>query len=487
MKSMILAFPLFFSLPFLKGQSSIPQNKIRIWDQSTEYTSRGSVGGGTGHVSQAFPPGVTRGLNRLSLIQYVIQDQRMQTKEPWELKIAPLDGKGEPEYKRAAILLRNLTLPNGSGIRAFTITHNRNSSQNGPFVLSALKDAKNKPLLDPNESFHVAWNFVQKVNWLTDGISLWMSQAGTALPNGGNGQLTCWQNRFHREIPRPEKFDPKDPTGQIIERLAWTEFNGSPGRKFFTNRSWSVTLGFVEPTIQGASDNPSFNNSPCLNPNTGYAALDPDFANKANASIARNDNYQWTINAGGSFAGGIGVLFFSDSVYSKPVSIAGIGGSLNVDIGSPLLSLGLFPMGILDTNGSATLKLPLGQANSPLRKAIISFPVIHAQAYVAKPGIRPSFSSLFTMRPLLQPKGFQRSTATASTPLRIQKTSSMKTLYVRNDGPGGLEIKTYIGSTRIGPIFMIPERTALRAPLFPAATTVEISTKKTGRTFFAYR
>ncbi len=487
MNFIYFTLPLLFSLPVLKAQSGIPQNKVRVWDQSTEYTSRGSVGGGTGHLSQAFPPGVTRGLDRLSFVQYVIQDQMMQTKEPWEIKICPLDGKGEPDYKRGVVLLKNLTLPNGTGIRAFTITHNRNSSQNGPFVLSSLKDANKKALLNPFESFHFAWNFVQKANWFTDGISLWMSQAGRTLPNGGAGQLTCWQSRFHREIPRPEKFDPRDATAQIIERLAWTEFNGSPGRKLFTDRSWSVTLGFAEPTLQGAVDNKTFNNSPCLNPNTGYAALDPDFANKANGTPIRSDDYQWTVEAGGSYAGGIGLLIFSDSVYSNPVSLSGIRGTLSLDISSPLFALGVFPMGVLDAKGAGSLKISFGAANSPLRKALTKLPALHAQAYVVKAGVRPSFSSLFTLRPILKPSGFQRNTVTASTPLRIKKIPAQKTLFLRNDGPGLLAIKTFIGSTQIGPVFKVPERAALRALLFPGATIVEISTKKTNKVHFAYR
>jgi hypothetical protein len=481
-------FALLLAIPFssLKGQSSVPQNKIRIWDQSTEYTSRGSVGGGTGHLSQAFPPGINRGLDRLSFIQYVTQDQKMQTKEPWEIKIAPLDLKGEPDYKRAVILLRNLTLPNGTGIRAFTITHNRNSARNGPFVLSALKDVNKKPLLNPKESFHFVWNFVQKANWLTDGISFWMSQAGRTLPNGGTGQLTCWQNRFHREIPRAEKFDSNDPTSQIIERLAWTEFNGSPGRKLFTDRSWSLTLGFAEPTLQGSVDNKTFNNSPCLNPNTGYAALDPDFANRSNSTPARNDDYQWTVEAGGSYAGGIGILFFSDSVFPNPLSLGGINGTLSLDTGSPLFGLGPFPMGVLDVKGAASLKVALGPSNSPLRKALSNLPALHAQAYVVKAGVRPSFSSLFALRPSLKPVGFQRGTVVASTPLRLKKGSLKRSLMVRNDGPGLLEIKTFIGNTQIGPVVQIPERTAVRHIIFPAATILEISTKKTKKVYFAY-
>ena len=487
MRILLPFLSLFLPLSSLTAQSGIAQNKLRLWDQSTEYTSRGSVGGGTGHISQAFPPGVTRGLDKLSFIQYVIQDQRMQTKEKWEIKIAPLDTKGEPDYKRAVALVQNLTLPNGSGIRAFTITHNRNSAQNGPFVLSGLKDANKKTLLDPDEAFHFAWNFVQKANWLTDGISVWMSQAGRALPNGGSGQLTCWQSRFHREIPRPEKFDPKDATSQIIERLAWTEFNGSPGRKLYTDRAWSLTLGFAEPSLQGAAFNTTYNNSPCINPNTGYAALDPDFNNLANATQARIDDYQWTVSAGGKYAGGVALLFFAESVYQKPATIAGIDGALNLDIQSLLFGLGPFPMGLLDVTGSARLKIPFGPANSPLRKALLTLPALSAQAYVFKAGVKPSFSSLYTLRPILQPVGFKRASVTASTPLQLKKTPSMKTLYLRNDGPGALTLKTFIGNTQVGPLVKVPERMGRRITLFPAATKLEIATRKTNKTYFAYR
>ncbi len=464
---------------------NIAQNKIHIWDGSTEYTSRARVGGAAGHVSEAFQPGIVRGLDKLSYAQYVIQDQDLSTQEPWEIKICPIGANGLPDFAGGNAIIKNLQLNTGTGIGAFLVTHNRNTQANGPIVLSALKNASNKKLLDPNEAFHFAWHFIKKANWTSDGISVHMSQAGTQLPSGGNGQRTCWQSRFHREIPRPEKFKTTDATSQIIERLAWSEISGQSGSSFM-DRSWRLELGFADATLQGASDNSTYNNTPCKNPNEGYAALDPDFNDISKATTARLDNYKWTVNAGGDYAGGIAILFFSDSVFSSPLSISGINGGLSLDVGSPLFALGGFPMGVLSATGTGSMALNLGPKTSPLRPIVAGLPAIHAQAYVAKAGKTPLFSSLWTVRPTLKPAGFSRGETTSGTPISMTKTGADKTLYVRNDGPGAVVVKTYIGTNPIGPSTIIPERTGKRVILFPAATKVTIETQKSGKVDVAY-
>jgi hypothetical protein len=367
----------------------------------------------------------------------------------------------------------------GKGIGAFLISHHRNTSQNFPIRLSSLKDSNNQPLLDTNESFHLGWQFLKKANWPTDGLSLHFSQASTALPFGGFGFLTCWQARFHREIPRPEKFRPSDPTLQIIERLAWGQpINKSP---LFLDRSWRVDLGFVGPTLQGGVDNKTYNNRPCLNPNEGYAALDPDFNNASNALVRRFDDYRWRVEAGVDYQGGSGFLFFSESAYSAPVKIGGVLGSLSLDVGGGLFSVGPLPMGRLDSKGGGGFSLDLGVGNSLLRKFFTSFPAIHAQSLVVKAGKAPWLSSLWTFRPLLKPKGFTRGVTTSGTPISLVKTAARRVLFLRNDGPGGVQIVNYLGNTRIGPITTVPERMAMKISLASKANRIQIETKKTGR------
>ncbi len=465
---------------------NIAQNKLHIWDGSTEFTSRGRVGGAAGHLSEAFQPGIVRGLDKLSYAQYVMQDQNLATQEKWEIKICPIGANGLPDFAGGNAIIKNLQLNTGTGIGAFLVTHNRNTAANGPIVLSALKNAQNKKLLDANEAFHFAWHFVAKANWTTDGISVHMSQAGTQLPSGGNGQTTCWQSRYHREIPRPEKFKTADATSQIIERLAWSEINGQAGSAFM-DRSWRLELGFAEPTLQGASDNATYNNTPCKNPNEGYAALDPDFNDISKATTARLDNYKWTVNAGGDYAGGIGILFFSDSVFANPISIGGINGSLSLDIGSPLFALGGFPMGVLSATGTGSMSLNLGPKTSPLRPIVAGLPALHGQVFVAKAGKTSTFSSLWTVRPVLKAAGFTRGETTSGTPISMTKKVTDRTLYIRNDGPGAVTVQTLIGTNPIGSPVTVPERTGMRILLFPAATKVRISTKKTSKVDVAYK
>ncbi len=478
MGSPSLAAFLFSMLLFMAPipAQNLAQNRVHLWDGSIEYTGRLSVGKGTGFLSQAFPSSVVRGLDGLSMISYVVQDQERKTVEPWDLKICPLDAKGKPDYKRGVAIIQSMRMIPGNGIGASWVTHQRNNSQNGPILLSRLKDAKNQTLLDPDESFHFAWHILKAANWTSDGLSVHYSQAGTALPSGGFGQLTCWNSRFHREIPRPEQFRASDPTLQIIERLGWAQGSGQTDPSY-QNMSWRLDLGFVEPTIQGAAWNPTYNNSPCQNPNEGYAALDPDFQNTFKAFIKRLDNYRWKLEAGAGYGGGQGLLFFSESVLSRPFKMGGIQGRLSLDPGGVLFSLGAFPIA-LGSQGAGSLTLDFGKDHSLLRQSLIRFPAIHAQALVLKAGKTPRLSSMWALRPLIQPSGFFRGVTKAGTPLSLTKAASRTRFYLRNDGPGAVRIATYVGSTRVGPVTRVPERCAVDVLLPSRAARIQVETNK---------
>gem|GEM_PF-1860258 len=488
----------FLTLGVLAGaataQTTYNFNVIREWDQSTEYTSRANVRGSAGHESQAFPRGVLGGLVNLTRVQFVMQDQNLATQEGYNFRVSPLSASGQPDYA-SGVNLNNtlLTLPTGTGIGAYLVTLTFVAGNGKPVNLDTIKNSQNKPLLNPYEGIHFGWQFVKGANWTSDGISVHMSQAGRQLPNGGQGNLTCWQNRFHREIPRPEKFATSDPTNQIIERLAWSTNSGQAGSSYL-DRSWRLDLFFNEPTLQGAADNTTYNNSPCKNPNTGYAALDPDFNDKGKATVKRYDDYVWTVQSN-AHIGGVGVLFLSTSVLSTPLSLPGIGGKLFINPGDPLMALGAFPLGTISNLGSGQFKLALGAggANNTLRKVITQMPAIHAQAYLVKVagGLKLDFSNVWTLRPMLDPDGtgtaYSRATTISGTPIKLTKKVTDRTLYVRNDGLDEIEVRQYIGASttpiRKDKIF---SRMGVRVILFPAATRVEIVTTKTSKVDVMY-
>ncbi len=474
----------------LHAQASYNYNLVRIWDTTTEFTSRGKVRGAIGHQSQGFPPGVLGGLNKLTRVQFVVQDGNSGTVEPFNFRVSPTAASGGPDYARGKNLNGTpLSIRKGGGAASMLVTLTFPVANGKPIDLAALKDAQNKPLLDPYEVIHFGWQFTKTANWTTDGVSVHMSNGDRQMPGGGQGSLFCWRNNYHREIPRPEKFAAADPTNQIIERLAWSTVSGQSGVDFL-DRSWRLDLSFDEPILQGGADNVAYNAWPCQNPNPGYAALDPDFNDKGGASVARYDDYEWRVTSK-AHSGGVGVLFLSISTLETPLSLGGIGGKLYLDPTDPLMALGGLVMGTLNSWGGASFKLKLGKGGSTntLRKVISSLPAVHAQAYLVKlqGGVKLDFSSVWTFRPALGPTGFRRAQALSGTPVKLARKPADRSLYVRNDGLAVLRVQQFIGaSTRPVRVSKVPARMGLRVLFFPAATRVEIVTSSTRKHDLAY-
>lgn len=448
--------------------AQVVRNAFHKWDFTTEFTSRGGNGSSAGHVSQGFANGFAAGLETLTSVRYVIQDQDLSTVEPWDVGTTGLDTRGEPDYAKLRAYASNLRLSPGSGIGAFFITHT-------PLGANPHKVGAN------NEQWHHVWKFVQGANWTTDGLSTHMSEAApwqnTVLcatnPNGTPG---------HRELPRTDG----SPPGQINEELAWTNQAGN-SRPGFLDRAWRLELWFSEITLNGAAWNAQYNKTPCPDPNFGYMSLDPDFADIGQGSPARLDGYQLQVNAGPAFAGGAGVLFWSGAALPAG-GVPTPFGRLYIDITDPLFAVGPIPMPPLDSLGTANFDglKNLGAANGVVRQVMSSFPHLSWQGAVINKSAEIRLTSIFSFRPLSLPTGWTAAQAAAGSAVSLTKTISQVNIVVRNDGRGMLSVQAKRGSTNIGPAVAVAERTAVRVVLSAAANAVEISSQKSTPTRFIW-
>jgi hypothetical protein len=490
----------------------LPQNKFRNWDQTTEYTSRGSMGGWNGSLSQAFPSGLVMGVPNLSYIQYVAQDQDLKTPATFDLIFTALDATGLPDYKNASTIVSAVALPTttAGGVGAYIITHNLNGdgkpgNNPAPFAIPSHKG------YDPNEQWHFGWKFTSKdgASWTTDGPSVHMSNDRSQLPVGQGDlcQFDTTANRvYHAEIPRKEK-DAKGAIVAVKEDLAYSDQDSTNGAKppslTSSDRAWRVDLGSTVTVLSVASDNKVYNGASgslaCLNPNTGYAGIDPEFNNSSQVTAnPRYDNPVWLIDAGTNGANNVAVLLFSQAVF--PAGVPTPWGNLWVDLGDFLFLASPFgtPV-VLDTQGkgSFTFDFGLGGTSNTLRPLVDALPHWHAQAFVVNPTKgTATLSSLASLRPALLPAGFTADDTTdGSNSGKIAKVKRgtvggkpAPTVYVRNDGPGLITVQGLLSNgAKFGPAIKVAERTAQRITIAGPVADLEIKGNKAKSTQFLYK
>ena len=447
-----------------------PTNYFYRWDRSTEFTSRGSNGSNAGYVSQGFSHGHSAGLNTLTQTYIIMQDQNPSTQEVYNLGTTELDAAGFPDYANLNYYATNLTLPVNTQTTpaAYAVT------------LTGLVAAPHNLNLKQCTQWHHVWQFVNATNWTADGLSTHMGQGAPY-----NSTLLCFNAANHREIPRTEG------TAQIIEELGWSAVPAANPN--FIDRTWRLRTAWKELVLNGGAFNTTyggFNGAlgaiGCNNtdPNLGYAALHPDFADIGLGNPARNDDYTWLVQAGINNANDFAVLFFANTVFPNG-GVPSPFGRLHIDITDPLFNaIGPVVMGALDAGGNGALTLNFGPGNSTLRPIVADFPSWSAQALVF--GKNPAeLTNLFAFRTKLLPTGFTAGQADAANTAKLPKTITDQTILVRNDGRGLLTVKQTRGTSVFGTADVC-ERTAVRLILNPAASDVEISTTTTNPVKFVW-
>lgn len=432
----------------LSAQAFDAARQTQIWDANTEFTSRGANGGqANSYVSQGFQYGFIANLRTLSRSQYVMQDQDLATQECYNVGTTGLDTRALPDYANTRFYSTNICLPIGSGIGAYIVTH------------TGLAGTPHSITANPRAQWHHVWNMPVASNWTTDGLSVHMSQGASYTCSGGTAptRLCCPTANRHREIPRFDAYS-GTPTSQINEELGFSESN-PPGTPRGVDRTWRHLLWFGEEVLKGFSVNTVWNGSACgsqfANGNPGYASIDPNINDLNQQSPARIDDPKWQIRAGAPFANGIGLFFMTSEVIPNgglPTPF----GTLHVDILQPIQGsppcvdvLALFSpadwgnVGALDATGARSWTLPLGPG-SAIRNALsrLGAGMIHVQGAAVNTSGKVQLTSLWSMRTELLPMGYSHGTATASTPLDVNKKNAGPiNIVVRNDGRGELHVQ----------------------------------------------
>jgi len=427
----------------LLGQT-IEQNRFGMWDRTSEFSSRGALGPGGGQVSQKHPWGVVGGL--------------LSTQESFDVGVTGTLPSGYPDYANTKFYATKLRMPSQQGIRAWTVTHNLNTSSNAPVTLP-----------QDGTGFHHCWRLPSGASWPTDGLSVHMSPGPWTL-------LYAWKcaNMQHAEMQRYE-------TGRLnvynYEELAWSD-TPSAG-PVYQPLAWELEVGTPQAVLEGGAANATFNCPGVGNPNRGYASLDPDFVDYFQR-LGRYDDYTWFVEAGASHAWGLAVLFHS-RVLGTPFAIPGVRGTFLLDVTDPLFAV--THVILLGATGSGSFTLNLGPPTSSARRLVAGLPTWASQAVVFSPKPAPpslELTNVFTMRVrTLDQLQFKSGFAAKGSPLTILRKTGDRTLYIRNDGHGTALVQQYAGQTLLPGASAVFDRAAVRIPLSPGATRVVVSSTST--------
>lgn len=463
--------PALIALAVFCGSSSaqvLNRNQYHRWDKTTDFTSRGANGSSPGFVGQAFKPGFVGGLRRVTWIQYTVQDQDTSTQEPWHVGYAGVDAAGQPDWANLKTYLTNLTMPISTGIRAMTFTHTLATPVQVPASC---------------EAWIHSWQFTKQTNWTTDGLGVHMSFQ-TRTPNN-SPSLLCQTSPYlsKRESPRGMTTP-----NEVNERMGWSASSGSTNQPQTMSRAWKLIQAFDELVLSGAQDNTTYNNSPCPNPNEGYAGLDPEFADEAGGTPSRYDDFSWIFRTGTSYGGGFGVVLSSLTVQPVAGGVPTPFGPLYLDLLDPLFAFG--PLGAvrLDAAGGGTVSMKLGPGTSPLRPIVGQLPTWSAQGVVLDSnGGNPRLTNVHTFRAATAPTGFTAAKVAKGGEVKVPRSAG-ETLYLRNDGYGTVTVQFKVRGVNVGPSADVCEFAAVRyRPASPAPGDFHITANKTNPTEILYR
>jgi hypothetical protein len=308
----------------------------------------------------------------------------------------------------------------------------------------------------------------------------------TRTPNN-SPSLLCQTTpyRSKRESPRG-MTTPQE----VNERLGWSAQSGAPTKPVTMNRSWLLRTSFNELVLSGAQDNLTYNNSPCPNPNEGYAGLDPEFNDEANGTPVRFDNYVWLVRAGTGYSSGAAVLLSSLAALPGGNGVPTPFGSLFLNPADPLFAVGAMGVAQLNGAGQGQVPLNLGPSNSPLRPIVATLPTWTAQAVVIdSTGGNTKLTNVFTFRPATAPKGFTATQVTKGAEVKVPRALGDTSIFIRNDGYGEVTVQFKLNTGQVvGPPATVCEFTAVRyLPASPVPGNFHITSNKTNPTDILYR
>ena len=262
-------------------------NEFHIFDGTTEFTSRGSIGGTEGEILNKVPKANVGGLKLALGMGYHIQDQNQATREIYYLIIRKADKNGKPDVSKSGLIYKEGPYSvggSGSGVRAW-------------YMRTMFK----RPVVLPDDTFFYGIKCPPTTGWANgkDGFSIHVS--------------VSWPKNCG-EHPRLG-FNP---------HMAWQVpyANGKPSAPNETTdiRSYWMSLLVGGPVLQPFTVDPSAPPSQKCKKgikDLGFAAFWPDLVDLE--KYGYKAQFGWRVRAA-TFPNGLGLAFVSSKLLPKPIT-----------------------------------------------------------------------------------------------------------------------------------------------------------------------
>ncbi len=263
-------------------------NEFHIYDGTTEFTSRGSLGAPEGEILNKVPKANVGGLKLALGMGYHVQDQNASTPELFYLIIRKADKNGKPDVSPTGLIYKEGPYSVGGG---------GNSGVKAWYLRTMFK----KPVVLPDATFFYGIKCPKAPGWTngSDGFSIHVS---VGYPTG------CGEH------PR-QGFNP---------HMAWQVpyTNGQPGAPNETTdiRSYWLSLLVPSPVVQPFTVDPAGSKG-CPGKkgikDPGFAAFWPDLVDLE--KYGYKAQFGWRIKAA-TFPSGVGVVFISSKLLPMPMA-----------------------------------------------------------------------------------------------------------------------------------------------------------------------
>ncbi len=278
-------------------------NAFHIYDGTTEYTSRGTVGTGEGEVLNRVPAKHFGFLRPCTKVQYVLQDQNSATPEYYSI----IFRKGDPQNPGKPLVKIDPQTGKDLGIIYETGKMSYSGKGQGGAAAWIFTLTLSKPVILPDGEFFYGVHFYPAPKWTADGGSCHMS--GGYNPSGTSNAAKCGEH-FRQGI-KP--------------KLAWciTYTNGKPDptkiQEPSINRSFWVKIFVQNPVVQPYTIDPA---ARCASkkgkPDLGFAGLWPDLVDlEKNGYLA---NFGWRLREV-NYPSGIGMVFLASKQLPVPMHL----------------------------------------------------------------------------------------------------------------------------------------------------------------------
>ena len=281
-------------------------NQFHIWDGSTEYTSRGTIGSNEGEVLNRVHGKHFGFLRPCTKVQYVLQDQNDQTAEYYWF----IFRKADPQNPDKPLVKIDPQTGKDLGIIAQFGKYAYSGKGKGGAAAWVFTLTLSKPVILPDGEFFYGIHFanVPSPGWTTDGGSCHMS--GGYNPSGTTTAAKCGEHFRQGHLPH----------------MAWciTYTNGKPDptkiQEPSINRSFNVSIYVQNPVLQPYTIDPA---AKCASkkgkPDLGFAGMWPDLVDLEKYGYLAN--FGWRLREV-NYPSGIGMVFLASKQMPVPIHLS---------------------------------------------------------------------------------------------------------------------------------------------------------------------